>query len=199
MYPGFECWFYIHRQTVPQTVVAELATFPHVKIILKDGDLSSSRAMTWRFEAIDDPDVEIMMSRDTDSRFSLREKLAVDAWLASGTLFHIMRDHPAHGTCILGGMFGTRKIPAIPSWKKLIDTIYQTSQRDYDQTFLAKYVYPHIRGSAVIHASFCKYPGEKSIPFPIPYDSEYHFVGEYVNPDGSSPPEHSQAIRDALS
>jgi len=195
MYPDFECWFYIHRPSVPEAVVTELAKYPHVKVIMKDGDLSSSRAMTWRFEAIDDPDVEIMMSRDTDSRFLLREKLAVEAWLASGSLFHIMRDHPAHGTEILGGMFGTRKIPAIPSWQTLIDTIHQTSQRDYDQTFLAKYIYPQIRNNSLIHASFCKYPNEVSIPFPIPYDPDFHFVGEYVNPDGSRPAQFTQMLR----
>ena len=50
----------------------------------------------WRFETIDDPDVEINMSRDTDTRILLREKLAVDEWLASGKTFHIMRDHPHH-------------------------------------------------------------------------------------------------------
>ena len=199
MYPDFECWFYIHKPTVPEAVIEELSKFSNVKIILKDGDLSSSRAMTWRFEAIDDPDVEIMMSRDTDSRFLLREKLAVEAWLASGYLFHIMRDHPAHGTLILGGMFGTRKLSAIPSWKILIDTIYQTSQRDYDQTFLAKYIYPHIRNNALIHASFCKYPNEVSIPFPIPYDSDFHFVGEYVNPDKTRNDACTQALRNAVS
>mgnify|MGYP001420838220 CR=1 FL=1 len=30
--------------------------------------------MTWRFESIDHPDVEINLSRDTDTRFLLREK-----------------------------------------------------------------------------------------------------------------------------
>ena len=39
------------------------------------------------------PLVEIMMPRDTDTRIFLREKLAVDEWLKSGKLIHIMRDH----------------------------------------------------------------------------------------------------------
>ena len=198
MYPDFECWFYIHRPTVPEAVIDELSKFSNVKIILKDGDLSSSRAMTWRFEAIDDPDVEIMMSRDTDSRFLLREKLAVEAWIASGNLFHIMRDHPHHAFVILGGMFGTRKIPSIPSWISLIKNIHQTSPRDYDQIFLKESIYPLIKHSVTIHSSFHKYSGETAHPFPIPYDADCHFVGEYVNPDGSRSDYHTQELRNAL-
>ena len=35
-----------------------------------------------------------------------REKDAVNAWLVSNRTFHVMRDHPDHGTEILGGMWG---------------------------------------------------------------------------------------------
>ena len=39
MYPDFECWFYIHTETVPKELVEELRTHSNVKIILKSGDL----------------------------------------------------------------------------------------------------------------------------------------------------------------
>jgi hypothetical protein len=41
-------------------------------------------------------------------RFSEREVAAVEDWLNSSLPFHAMRDHPAHGTAILGGMWGAR-------------------------------------------------------------------------------------------
>ena len=168
---------------------------PNVKVIMKQGDLASSKSMTWRFEAIDDPDVEIMLSRDTDTRFLLRETLSVKEWMTSGLLFHIMRDHPHHAFNILGGMFGSRKIPGIPSWKALIDTIHQTSPRDYDQTFLKNHIYPAITHSVMIHSSFHAYCGEIIRPFPIPYDSDFHFVGEYVNADGTRSDYHTNELR----
>lgn len=121
VYPDFECWFYIHRETVPSETIQQLQKLDNVKIILKEGDINICEAMMWRFEAIDEPDVEIMLSRDTDIRFWKREKIAVEEWLGSNKLFHIMRDHPLHGTKILGGMFGTRKIPEIPNWKALMN------------------------------------------------------------------------------
>ena len=61
----------------------------NVKVILKTGDLTKIKPMMWRFESIDHPLVEINLSRDTDTRILLREKLAVEQWLLSDKLFHI--------------------------------------------------------------------------------------------------------------
>jgi hypothetical protein len=50
--------------------------------------------------------VDLLMSRDTDSRIISREEEAVGEWLKSEKIFHVMRDHPAHCTIgpILGGI-----------------------------------------------------------------------------------------------
>ena len=73
-YPDFECWFYIHKFTVEENIINELNKKSNVKIIFKEGDLTSSKPMMWRFEPVLDSTVEIMMSRDTDTRILLREK-----------------------------------------------------------------------------------------------------------------------------
>ncbi len=180
-YPDFECWFYVDENTVPKDIIDSLKNFSNTKIIFKNDDIYMCKPNMWRFEAIDDPEVEIMMCRDTDSRFLLREKLAVDQWLESGKLFHIMRDHPFHGIEILGGMFGTRKVPSIPSWIELMKNCIQNYYRDYDQYFLRDYVYPLIKDDVMIHASHCKYEGDKCLNFPIDFDSEGHFVGQDID------------------
>ena len=41
-------------------------------------------------------------------RFTGREVAAVKDWLNSSLPFHAMRDNPAHGTAILGGVWGAR-------------------------------------------------------------------------------------------
>jgi hypothetical protein len=46
-----------------------------------------------RFLAIDDPTIAVTIVRDVDSRFSVRELLAVNQWLSSEQYFHCMRDH----------------------------------------------------------------------------------------------------------
>ena len=52
--------------------------------------------------------VDIYISRDLDSRINSREAAAVEEWLKSDRDFHFMRDHPLHGTTILGGAWGTK-------------------------------------------------------------------------------------------
>jgi hypothetical protein len=200
-YPDFECWFYIHSPTVPENTIYELQKHNNVKIILKNSELNNSKPMMWRFEAIDDIDVEVMLSRDTDTRILLREKLAVDEWLESGKLFHIMRDHPYHSYPIQGGMFGIKKNTNIPSLCNLINNFKQCGDRVYDQDFLRDIIYPIIKNNYFIHASY-NIQNEERInigdcvkPFPIPYDNDYHFVGEYVFEDESRILEHSNMLK----
>jgi len=177
-YPDFECWFYIHYETVPINIIEQLQIMTNVHIIPKSGNLNTVKPMMWRFEAIDDPNVEIMMPRDTDTRILDREVQAVNDWLNSNTLFHIMRDHPCHSHKILGGMFGTKKLPNIPNWKIHIDKFIQKGHRNYDISFLDSFVYPLIKNNCTIHASFFKYE-QNCKNFPSPF-IDFHHVGEYV-------------------
>jgi len=200
-YPDFECWFYIHSPTVPVNTIKILEKFENVKIILKNDDLNTCKPMCWRFESIDDPDVEIMMSRDTDTRILSREKMAVDEWLESGKLFHIMRDHPDHHYYILGGLFGMKKhsnISNMSNMSNLINNLIQNGPRDYDQDFLKNIIYPIIKDDCLIHASFNFFSDEITKPFPIPYDSEYRFVGEYVYSDESRSQNHINELKKRL-
>jgi protein O-GlcNAc transferase len=197
LYPDFECWFYIHKETVPENTIETLSKLDNTKIILKIGDLSVCKPMMWRFESIDEPDVEVNMSRDTDTRILLREKLAVDEWLKSDKLFHIMRDHPYHNAVILGGMFGTKKIKNIPNWKDLMYNYIQVGNKCYDQNFLHDFVYNNVKDISLIHASFHKIEGNSCINFPIPYDNDFKFVGEYVYHNESRCQEHIDMLKNS--
>ena len=61
-----------------------------------------------RYLPLLDPSVDLMVSRDLDSRLTTREQAAVQEWIDTGLAFHVMRDNPFHGTEILGGMWGAR-------------------------------------------------------------------------------------------
>lgn len=199
VYPDFECWFYVHKESVPEKTISKLTNIPNTRIIYKTGDISKIKPMTWRFESIDHPDVEINLSRDTDTRFLTREILAVNEWLEGDKDFHIMRDHPHHSFNILGGMFGTRKIKNIPSWTQLINTyIHQTSERDYDQVFLKNIIYPLIVNNSLVHSSFRIYANEYAKPFPISYCDKFMHVGGYVYADDSISYAHCKLLRDSL-
>jgi hypothetical protein len=139
-----------------------------------------------------------MLSRDTDSRIYDREVIAVNEWLSSGKLFHIMRDHPYHSHLIMAGMFGAKKIQQVPNWKELMINVNQDSNRiNYDQNFLRDYIYPYIVDNSVIHASFNRFESHAK-PFPIPFNNEYNFVGEYVYIDNSREQAHIDVLKNNL-
>ena len=75
--------------------MARLDTCP-VDSLPRYGDLSKIFGMVWRFLPLLDPQVDVMVSRDLDSRLGPREVAAVTQWLEQDTSlpFHVMRDHP---------------------------------------------------------------------------------------------------------
>lgn len=66
--------------------------------------------MLWRFEAIDDPDVENVIFRDCDSRVGPRDAHAVTEWLGwSDCVMHRMHECKEHWNAqVMGGMWGVR-------------------------------------------------------------------------------------------
>ena len=93
--------------------------------------------------------MDAFVSRDLDSIFSLREQAAVEEWLKSNKVLHIMRDHPAQNEVILGGLWGTKltndKVRS--QWKEswiaaLKDKLLWARKDSYghDQHFLLKYI-----------------------------------------------------------
>lgn len=196
-YPDFECWFYIHKESVPKNIIEDIDRLSNTKIIFKTGNLLNCKPMCWRFEAIDDPNCEVMISRDTDTRIFLREKLAVDEWLKSDKLLHIMRDHKKyHRHKIFGGMFGTKKIPNIV-WKKFIDNVRQdNNKRLYDLNVLNNIVNKLDNSNILIHSPYKLFSDENVRDFPISYkDDNYNFVGCYIYEDDSRNELHHNELR----
>lgn len=119
---------------------------------------SSSRKMIARFLVIDDPKVAVAIVRDSDSLLTPREIFAVNSWLSSGLLFHVMRDHAEHDVPVLGGMFGMRRgalrertmasivTEALEANPSEIDGL-----RGEDQSFLMRYVWPIVKSSCLAH------------------------------------------------
>ena len=132
--------------------------------------------MFWRFLSADSDDV--VVSRDTDSRITQREVDAINEWLESDKDFHIMRDHPFHGTQILGGMWGCRNgiLRGITEW---INNYNKGDFWQVDQNFLKEVVYPKVKYNAIVHDEFF----EKK-PFPTKRKPR-EFVGQAFNGDDS--------------
>jgi len=187
LYPGWECWFYV-GSTTPKETLEELEKRENCKIFRMDdsGDWTST---FWRFYAAGEEGVEIMISRDADSRLNLREVAAVKDWIESGESFHIMRDHPFHGVPILAGMWGTKK-GVIPNMKdRIIEYNKNNPHKQLDQCFLRDEIYPLIVNSVKVHDEF--FEGK---PFPLPREGKY-FVGQAFNEfDDPLHPDHMDKL-----
>tara|TARA_Y100000114_G_scaffold153890_1_gene174805 strand:- start:449 stop:1264 length:816 start_codon:yes stop_codon:yes gene_type:complete len=106
LWPDWIARYYV-ASSVADSVIDELNKRDNTEVILM-GDDPGWNGMFWRFLTASDPEVDIMISRDADSRINERDKAAVDQWLESGKKFHIIRDMCQHGWKICGGTWGVR-------------------------------------------------------------------------------------------
>ena len=151
IYPDWICRFYIHRNSVPSWVVDELKKQPNVEISYYESDVGWG-GMLHRFYPATEDDVSVMISRDTDSRLSLREKACVDDWLNNSTKkVHTIRDACVHQSQMMGGLWGVRD--GYLNWIKLHLNYMLQSLKDgsgkkgLDQDFLNSKVYLYAIGS----------------------------------------------------
>jgi len=189
IYPEWVCRFYIAR-TVPDDIVKLIEAMDNTQVVRMntDGDWTS---MFWRFEPAGEDDVSVMVSRDTDSRISHREKEAVDEWIKSDKGFHIMRDHPWHKYPVLGGMWGVKR-GILPQMNKLISEFSQTDEYGTDYWFFGRKVYPLITDNVMVHDPFFE---EK--PFPSKRIGS-NFVGQVYDENEHTVKEHQEALKEAL-
>ena len=194
-FPGWICRFYIEN-TCDQNLIDTIKG-DNVEVFLVDSK-DSFHGMFWRFWASVDPEVDIFLSRDCDSRFSSREVQAINEWLRSEKDFHIMRDHPYHTVPILGGMWGSRNglMRNIDLMGK-IDEWNSFATHGIDQDFLEQRIYPLIYDNAMEHSEFgLKYKGEIR-PFPTKR-IDYEFVGDVFDENEVRHPEHWKFIKNRI-
>lgn len=192
-YPGFVCRFYIDS-TCDKNLIDSLTDCEKVIVNSKD----SFHGMFWRFWAADDPEVDVFLSRDCDSRFSNREKCAVDEWLASDKDFHTMRDHPYHTVPILGGMWGCRNgLIRKLGITKMIENWNFYSRKGSDQDFLGQVVYPLVKNTCFEHSEFNLRYGNQTSTFPTIREN-YEFVGDVFDENDNRHPDYWVLIKNKI-
>ena len=187
IYPDWVCRYYIGK-SVPLDIVETLKEYDNVQII-EMGEDGNWSGMFWRFYSC--ADSEVMLSRDTDSRLSIREKHAVDEWLNSDKNFHIMRDHPYHRTEILGGMWGCRN-GILKNIHELINNFKVEDFWQIDQNFLREVIYPKIKNDVFVHDSFFNYELDKHT-FPTERKNN-EFIGDVFDENDNRHPEYQNLI-----
>jgi len=177
IYPEWRCRFYVD-ESVPDRVIQRL--LEEGAKVRRVGGLPAGRFGTfWRFLVADDEAVDRYLVRDCDACLNARERAAVDAWLASGRHFHVMRDGPTHTEIMLAGMWGGVR-GALPSMQEEIINYCQTAplSRTADQSFLRERVWPTVRQSVLAHDS--EYSLRDSVPFPTSANPGSARVGQAI-------------------
>ncbi len=196
-YPGWVCRFYIEKNCKEDLI--ESLRDDNVEIILVNSKNSFDGSF-WRFWAAVDLDVDIMLSRDADSRITEREVAAVNEWLNSNKDFHIMRDHPyGHGRPILAGMWGCRnKILQKVNFVSLINNWENFSYYGCDQDFLGQVIYPLIKNNAIEHCDIKELTfGGTTKPFPTSREG-YEFVGDVFDENDVRREDYHRALVEGM-
>lgn len=182
-YPDFITRLYV-ANNVPAPMV-EAYDLYDCEVVKIDRD-GNKDGLFWRFYPAWDKDMDVFIVRDADSRIMQREVDAVNEWLASDKVFHVMRDNPSHSTVIMGGLWGAKK-GFMPNFKQELDAYVSTMQPtpqanehtqyfNSDQQFLNDKVWPVVKNKCMAHDEFHHFTGMEK-PFPTEREGN-RFVGE---------------------
>ncbi len=188
----------LHIQSKLKSLGAEIINMTNVYIPRINN--KQYPGMFWRFLPMIDPHVNVMIVRDIDSRINTRDEAAVNAWLESDKILHVMRDHPHHNHKILGGMWGHKcyvhRLPIEDMIRGFLSQRNFTFKRMDDMTFLNDvydfyYSYGDDEKHMILeHDQFFKFP--YSTPFPTDECNKnvgnyYKFIGEIYDKDDNNP------------
>ena len=178
-YPGWVCRFYV-ADDVQEIIVSRLQAYDAE--VIKMGQRFGHEATLWRFYATVDPEVDIVIVRDADSRFTKSELLMVNEWLASSKKFHVIRSDVGEAP-IMGGLWGVRG--GIPNFKELIELHLRSGLKTMgmDEQFLKDNLYPRMKGEVFIHEIASRknrtcFIDETIHPFPVVAQT---YRGKYLN------------------
>ena len=182
IFKDWEMWVY-HNDTVPLEILSDLRSLG-VKLINTKED-NGFLGSLWRFRPICDENVDYFISRDCDSRISIRDEISVNEWIESGKKFHIIRDHPiGHGWVINAGMWGGVG-DSIPNFKELMEEYLKrhprVNNKTIDQCFLRDVVHQRIINDLFLHDEYFNY---EKIGVRIKQDrsvDDFAFIGESVD------------------
>ncbi len=176
-YPDFWIYVYLGNDFDKKNLDGKFYQIKNLLFI--ETQKSGHEVASWRFFAIDRPEVGIAFCRDADSRINVRDQYCINEFIKSDKKFQIIRDHHKHGVAILAGMWGIKTGININFYSLFVKFKVENFKFEFgnDQDFLADYIYPRVRDHAIVFDEFFTYRGETRVKIPLPYDQH---IGETV-------------------
>lgn len=152
----FPTWkvFVYHAPDVTEGMLRQLQAC--TSVVLIPTHVNGPANMIHRFYAIDEPDVDIMLVRDADSRIHWKDRWAIREFIQSPCIAHTIRDNVEHTALMMGGLWGLKKEAGI-SVRSLYSTYVEDkskgSRMAHDQNFLGDVIYPIVLKRLLVHYS----------------------------------------------
>ena len=181
-FPEWFVFVYVGSDVPPEMV--SILQSAH-RVVLRFTGKTGIENMIERFYAIDEPDVDLMVVRDADSRVHSRDRWAIHDFLASPQfVLHTIRDHKEHSASIMGGLWAIRKSSGIDMHAEY--EAYKLNPEDrgiaLDQNFLSCRIYPKLRDRILVHLGRGpSTPRETIRGFPTPW-TERLYCGQIERP-----------------
>ena len=152
LFPDWTCIFY-HDDTVDAKYPKILSNFSNTEVInvesISEGYKHVHGAF-WRFFPLFEREGHFIV-RDTDSRLTVREARAVNEWVQSDKIFHVIRDHESHYEWpVLAGLWGMKGI-VHPYFHKQMQKYWLANFYTVDQVFLAREIWPNVQQHSLVH------------------------------------------------
>jgi len=142
-FPGWQIRIYTDN-------AQNLANIAHRADIIEVTDGTSG--VFWRFRPLFESPQNIVVVRDSDSRITQREQMAVNEWIQSSQDFHVIKDHQAHYEWpVNAGMFACKGKLSDDLFNSMVhaqNNHYYTS----DQVWLRDHVWPQKQSTALVHS-----------------------------------------------
>lgn len=159
------------------------------KVIVKKVDFTGHPVTIERFLIFDEKEVEVLFSRDADSRIDERDIWCMKEFMKSDAHIHLIRDHKEHTMPIMAGMCGFKKTDGHKIcfgvvYNEFVKMIPYKNFYGIDQQFLI-YFY-NLRVKKLIHSNQARASVREVItPIPIPLKDDVSFIGNTIDYDAS--------------
>ncbi len=197
-FPTWKIYIYTGSD-VTETMMKQLESYSNV--VIRPTGISGAVNMIHRFYAIDEPDVDLMMVRDADSRVHWKDRWAIKQFLSQTQyIAHTIRDNREHTAPLMGGLWALRKSSGLnihAEYSDYKEDIARGRFLGHDQNFLMDVVYPKVVGGLLVHYSNGrKFADETAVEFPFVWTNDVYCgrVEGEAFVDGREPPKKTAVL-----
>lgn len=179
--------FHIHiaaGNDIEEEYINLLKSYNNVIVISQN--FTGHMMMIYRILYFDRNEVDVLFSRDSDSRIDERDIWCMNEFIKSDSLIHIIRDHPEHTMHIMGGMcgfkrIGENKIKFSEAFIEYVNTLFNNNFYGIDQIFLVDFY--KIPVKKLIHSNGISILNETIVPIEPVLKDKVSFIGNTIDYD----------------